>query len=569
MHSKPIKPNQLPHNLLIAAIVGGIVASSAWAQQANLTPSDTTMVLTDNTLLAPLQVPPPPSVFPGGATPFEDPLGVNPAVLRGAMQYPSNLYSGEIASCATADYASQAHSAQQAAQRLYERTPQPEPPQEPAPQGTQHPTQSSPTHPIPEVTLLLALDLGLCHNPQVRGAWSDIRLQASAVGQARAAYLPTLNAAITRQRSDTDYSNNKNTVVLSSSGYLSMSWRILDFGGRRAALESANYQLAGAIYTQNATLQQTIIDIVQAYYDAQTAKATWQARQEMTQLASQTQASAQRRLQHGVGSQNDVLQASSALARAQLDESRSQGDYHKSMASLTYLLGLPASTPIILASTLDHDMSAMANPEIKQQQRILIDHALQDWLDQAKLHNPAIAAARAQWQAAESHIETVRAQGRPTIDLSTNYYRNGRPTDSASTTRSSEHNMAITLNIPLFSGFDHTYRVRGAQAQAQAQRARMEMVEQQTLLSLVQAHADAQSAWNNLQAADELYTAAELASASAQRQFDKGAVDITQVIQSQNSLIEARLQRIQVQAQWQSARLILVVQGYAWERAGR
>lgn len=73
--------------------------------------------------------------------------------------------------------------------------------------------------------------------------------------------------------------------------------------------------------------------------------------------------------------------------------------------------------------------------------------------------------------------------------------RNGRPTESASNTRSSERNVALTITIPLFNGFDHTYRVRQAKAQAQAQRAQMEMVEQQILLEIVRAYSDAQTAW--------------------------------------------------------------------------
>ena len=503
-------------------------------------------------------IPPPPQLTTWDA-PMEDPLSARPAVLSHAMQYPANVYSGAAAVCATADYAAQPHSPELAAQRLYERTQA----------GQQKSTQDDTDQQnAPEISLLLALDLGLCHNPQVRGTWSEIRLQASNVGQARAAYLPTLSAAITRQSSETSYINAGDTTARNTSGYISMSWRLLDFGARSATLESANFQLAAAVYNQSATLQQAIIDIVQAYYDAQTAKATWQARQQMTQLSEQTLASAWRRVERGAGEQNDVLQATAALARARLEETQSQGEYRKAMATLTYLVGLPANTPLILASTLEQDMGEISDPQNQAKQRALVEKALQDWLEQAKQHHPAIASARAQWQAGEANVQAVRAQSMPTVDLSAHYYRNGRPTDAVSSTRSSERNIGITLNIPLFSGFDHTYRVRAAQAQAQQQRSQMELVEQQTLLELVRAHADAQAAWQNLDAAETLYVACDQAIASAQRQFDKGAADITQLIQAQNNLVQACLQRIQAQAKWQSARLTLVVQGYAWELAG-
>jgi len=50
------------------------------------------------------------------------------------------------------------------------------------------------------LTLAEAVDLALCHNPQLKSAWAAIRVQAAALGQARAAYLPTFAVSASRQR---------------------------------------------------------------------------------------------------------------------------------------------------------------------------------------------------------------------------------------------------------------------------------------------------------------------------------------------------------------------------------
>jgi len=549
--SSKVQPNMLVRRLLLI----GVCICLGWDQAAGAGEKEQEKLATD------IAVPPPPKLS-GWNDAFEDPLFVRPAVLGQIIQHPVDLSSHAATVCATADYAAQPHSPLLAARRLLELT-QAQNQQE---KSTEQ-SLSDPDRREPELTLLAALDLGLCHNPQVRGTWSEIRLQASALGQARAAYLPSVNAAVTRQRGTTTYTDSPDITAHNTSGYINMNWRLLDFGARSAALESAGYQLAASLYSQNATLQQAVIDIVQAYYDAQTANSAWRARQQMTQLAQQILLSAERRVQRGAGSRNDVYQATSSLARARLEESRSQGDYLKAMAALTYLLGLPVNTPFVLASTMEQDLIVIADPHARGQERVFVERALQDWLDQATQHHPAIAAARAQWLAAEANVTAVRAQGLPTLDFTANYYRNGRPTDAVSNLRSSERNLAITINIPLFSGFDRTYQVRGAQAKAEYQRAQMEMTEQKTLMELVRAHADAQSSWHNLAAADGLYAAAQQAIESAKHQFEKGAADITQLIQAQNSLVEASLQRIETQAQWQSSRLTLVVQGYAWELA--
>jgi len=50
------------------------------------------------------------------------------------------------------------------------------------------------------LTLSVAVDLALCHHPEVQGAWASIKIQAAQVGAARASYLPALNMGMSRSR---------------------------------------------------------------------------------------------------------------------------------------------------------------------------------------------------------------------------------------------------------------------------------------------------------------------------------------------------------------------------------
>lgn len=498
-----------------------IVGNNAWAQSKAL---------------------PPPSLA-DFAAPFEDPLNAYP---NHSIQHPENLFTNKTADCLIADQITQSHSPELAVQRFKEHA------------------QEQNENGQPILSLQMALDLGLCHNPQVRMTWSDIKLQASKIGQARAAYFPQLNVSIMPQRSIVDYSNQGTVTTESTSGNIGVSWRILDFGIRSATLESAYHQMAGAIHSQNETLQKSIIAILQTYYDALTQKSQWQARIQMQELAEQTLASAKRRLKNGAGSQNDVLQAQSSLSKAKLEVTTAYGNYQKTLASLIFQLGLPANTPIELDDTLEQDMQAMLDTAFNSQQKILVEQGLQEWLDQARLAHPSIAAAKSRWMSAQSDVKAVSAQGLPTIEFGANHYRNGRPTDSASRIRSSETSVSLTVNIPLFSGFEHTYRVRGAQAQAERAKLEVDAIEQQVMLELIHTHADAQAAWHNLEDAENFYNSAALASESSRRQFENGVVDITQVIQAQGFLIEAKTQKIEAYAQWQIAKMTLIVQSYAW-----
>lgn len=483
--------------------------------------------------------------------PFKDPLNADP---NHQLQYPVNLFDSTEINCIAIDNILDASNAQIAQQKLESFT------QQRNEQGE------------PLLSLQIALDLGLCHNPQMRMTWSDIKLEASKVGQSKAAYLPQINASFMPQSSTTKTHSSffgistgtSTETVKSTSSNVGLSWRIFDFGTRSATLESAYYQLASATHSQNDTLQKTIIDILQRYYDALTKKSQWIAQKETTILAEQTLASTQRKANNGAGARNDILQAQSSLSKNKLEETKALGEYQKALASLIFVLGLPANTKIDLDNTLEQDMQAMVDEEFKSQQNNLVEQGLQDWLNQARYAHPAIAAARAKWMSSQAELRAVSAQGLPTVDLGANYYRNGRPTDRASSSGSAETSVSLTLNIPIFSGFEHTYRVRGAQAQVERGKLEMEAVEQQVMLDIIQTYVDAQSAWKNLTEAETFYTAALQASESSKRQFDGGVVDITQVIQSQNFLIDARIQRINAYAQWQIARMSLIVQSYAW-----
>jgi outer membrane protein len=149
-------------------------------------------------------------------------------------------------------------------------------------------------------------------------------------------------------------------------------------------------------------------------------------------------------------------------------------------------------------------------------------------------------------------------EGLPSLDLTGNFYQNGRPNQGLNPTRTDETLAGLTLNIPLFSGFSQTYKVRGAQAQVEQKEATLQDTEQQILMEVVKAHADAMAAADNLKYSQDLLTAAQKALATVQRKFDKGASDILEVLSTQSALADAEQQRIQCLAEWRSARLRLL-----------
>lgn len=130
-----------------------------------------------------------------------------------------------------------------------------------------------------------AVDVDLCNNPQVSAAWAQIKIQGRSLGEARAAYLLTINAFHCNLKNSTTYpatSNTSNSATMGNQVYGAFKWRLFEFGGRAANHASANQLLAANMAARNAALQRVMVSTIQAYFDAVTDKALFEARRQTT-----------------------------------------------------------------------------------------------------------------------------------------------------------------------------------------------------------------------------------------------------------------------------------------------
>jgi len=406
------------------------------------------------------------------------------------------------------------------------------------------------------LSLSEAVDLALCNNPQLRASWAAIKQQAGVLGEARAAYLPTLNGSLNRTRDEIHASGADETEVTQNTGQAGLTWRLLDFGGRSAGHEAAKNLLAAALASHDATLQKLLTAVIQAYHDALTARAVLRAKEEALVIAGNTLKSAQSREAKGAASRSDGLQAATAQAKATLERNRAQGEYDKSLSVLRYVLGMIDQPSILLP------------PEVEDVPAEGIAKLLQDWLEEARRHHPAIIAARSQLEASRERVSVARSAALPSLNLSANYYRNTRPGDAVTSSDTRETTAGLVVSVPIFEGFASTYRVQEAQAQVEQQEATLADTEQQIAMAVVKAHADATAALANLDASATLLKAARESQEVSQRKYFLGAADVTELLNVQNALADAHLERIRSIAEWRSARLRLAASAGQMGRDG-
>jgi len=392
------------------------------------------------------------------------------------------------------------------------------------------------------LTLADVVDLALCNNPQTRTLWVNARIQAANVGVGMSAYLPTLSAQAgeSRNRSNssgitTNY-NNRNASL--TAGYL-----LFDFGGRSGTLENAKQLLLAANATRDATLQSNFLTAVQSYYALLSAQANVNALQVAEASAKESFAAAEARYQAGVATPVDKLQAQTALSQARLNLITAQGNVRTAQGTLANVMGFDASLPFTLVTMTE----SMPDPFVEQDIGKLIEGA--------RHKRPDLRAAEAQIKAAEAQLAATRATGLPSVNLSAS---TGSQNISG-TSNSNNSSIAVTLNVPLFTGTRNTYQNRAAELQIEGKVAARDLLANQIALDVWKAYQALLTNSQSLIASSDLVASAEQSEKMTLGRYKAGVANmsILDVLNAQSTLASARQQRVAALYNFQSSRLAL------------
>ncbi len=373
-----------------------------------------------------------------------------------------------------------------------------------------------------------AVDLTLCNNPQTREVWAAARAQAAQVGVAQAAWLPNLDGRLgaSRYRNDGRYYN-------ASSAALTLSWLVFDSGARSANGENARQLLAAAAATQDSRVQSLFLSALQAFYTAQATRAAVVSTTEAERAAREGFNAAESRYNVGVATPADRLLAQTALSQATLTRIKAEGEARNALGALANAMGFKAGQPL----TLEPPPAELPAGDFQREVAALIA--------EAEVRRPDLKAAEAQVKAAQANVDLVQAQGRPTISLSTG------PT-WAETDRVAVNGgvIGVTVDLPLFSGFDTTYRVRAAAAQVDVKNAQLESLRNQVALDVWKAYQSLTTATQSLKTTVDLVASAEQSERVALGRYKAGVGTVLDLLTAQSALASARLQRIQAALDW-------------------
>jgi len=211
------------------------------------------------------------------------------------------------------------------------------------------------------LSLAQAIDIALANNPSTRTAWLQARATEEQLGSERSAFLPQVDLAVSAGRQAASVTNASTPTTYGAS--LALTYLLFDFGGRAAVVEEARQTLIAADFLHNATIQNVILNLEDAYFQLLAVKALI-ASQEATLKELQTSLdAAEARHGAGVATIADVLQARTAYSQARLTADTLSGSLQVGAGTLATLMGLPPQTDFSFG-TLPADIPAteMAEP---------------------------------------------------------------------------------------------------------------------------------------------------------------------------------------------------------------
>ena len=217
----------------------------------------------------------------------------------------------------------------------------------PVPQAAKEPPPPATTPVAPEATAALrgdtsdfegqrlelddVVDLALRKNPTTRESWLNARAAADAYGSSRGALLPSVDASVSTGRSSSapgsisSLGSGNDIGTRTASGSRSqlttsatLSYLLVDLGGRSGSIEEAKQRAVAADLTHNATVHDVILQVESALFSYLATRALRDAQEESVREAVADTAAAAERMHVGVATLAELLQARTQLAQGRL-----------------------------------------------------------------------------------------------------------------------------------------------------------------------------------------------------------------------------------------------------------
>jgi outer membrane protein len=386
------------------------------------------------------------------------------------------------------------------------------------------------TYSLPEL-----IDLAESHNPETRVAWERARAQAAAWGVARSELYPTV-AAAALAGVDRDQVYLADRFFRHTTGdfeaALNLNYTIFDFGARAGRIYAAKAEALAANFAFNDTHRNVIYRVEQAYYQLLNAAGQEEAARANLSNAQAVQQAAEERLNNGLATLPDVLEARSATAQAEYELQAVLGAEEIAHGDLANALGTIPQTAIHV-----QPLRELTIPST-------VDDTVNSAMDRALAQRPDLLQRVADVQAAKARVKEAHAAYYPSLNFTAS------PTAQSlyglqqqlpwGQTTGLVGGMGFKLNWTVFDGGARRNRLAQAEANVHEAEAQIHASRDQIANEVWAAYSDLNTALRQREAATALLETAGRSYDAALESYNYGLRNLLDVTAAQRTLAQAR-----------------------------
>jgi outer membrane protein TolC len=313
---------------------------------------------------------------------------------------------------------------------------------------------------------------------------------------------------------------------------LNLNYTIFDFGARSGRISAARAEVLAANFSFNETHRKIIFQVEQAYYQLLNAVGQEDAARANLSNAQAVQQSAEERLQNGLATLPDVLEARSATAQAEYELQSVLGTEQIAAGNLATALGTSATTTIHV-----QPLNELAIPES-------VDDSVDVAINRALAQRPDLMQQVADVRSANARVKEARAAYFPSLSFTAG------PTAQSlygmqqqfpwGHTAGLVGGMAFNLNWTVFDAGARKNRLLQAEANVHSAEAQVNVSRDQIANEVWTAYSNLNTALGQRQAATALLKAASRSYDAALESYNYGLRNLLDVTAAQRTLAQAR-----------------------------
>jgi outer membrane protein TolC len=382
-------------------------------------------------------------------------------------------------------------------------------------------------------------------NPETRVAWENAKVRAADLGVSKATLYPTLAALALAQSDRTNIFFSPDFIRQTSGTFspvLVLDYIIFDFGRRLQEVAISRSNLLAANFLFNDTHRKIIFQVMDAYYRVLNSKGQEDAQEANLKNAQTVQAAAEARLNEGLATLPDVLEARSAAAQADYDLQAAIGATEIAHGELANALGI--------SPTSQFQVESIENLTIPQD----LTDTVENSIDRALAQRPDLMQRVEQLRAAGAEIKAAKTAYLPTLSfdgsggMARTYAQQNLGPGLYSPTQET-WDARLNLTWDLFDGFARENRLAKARADQKQAAAEVDAIRDQVENQVWAAYSTARTALRQQKAAAALLTAATQSYNAALQSYSYGVRSQIDVVSAQRALAVARTANVSARTQ--------------------